>query len=129
MAETSTCYLTLNLRVRRKSSFKKTVVQIFSVGKIFELKETYNLKDISRIRNPKAKQYFFREKNFFFFISNNIQVLILDTDIVPAISSDNSAILISFSKEKQIIKAPDFASLIIRHCLKRNSLLTYLKKS
>ena len=27
-----------------------------SVGKIFELKETYNLTDIWRIRNPKAKQ-------------------------------------------------------------------------
>ena len=52
----------------------------------------------------------------------------LDTNIVPAISSDNSAILISFSKEKKLIKAPDFASLIIRYCLKRNSLLTYLRK-
>ena len=51
----------------------------------------------------------------------------LDTNIVPAISSDNSAILISFSKEKKLIKAPDFASLIILYCLKRNSLLTYLK--
>ena len=100
--------------IKLESYGENPVLKKRSVGKIFELKEAYNLTDISRIRNPKGKQYFFREKNYFFFISNNIQELILDTDIVPAISSDNSAILISFSKEKQIIKAPDFASLIIR---------------
>ena len=50
-----------------------------SVRKIFELKETYNLTDIWRIRNPKAKQY---------------------TNIIPAISSDHSPILFSFSKDK-----------------------------
>ena len=33
-----------------------------SVGKIVELKETYNLTDIWRIRNPKAKQYTLRQK-------------------------------------------------------------------
>ena len=82
-----------------------------SVRKIFELKETYNLTDIWRIRNPKAKQYTFRQKHVsgflqrrldYFFISNNIQEFIIDTDIdtdiIPAISSDHSPILISFSK-------------------------------
>ena len=32
-----------------------------SVGKIFELKKIYNLTEILRITNPKAKQYTFRE--------------------------------------------------------------------
>ena len=32
-----------------------------SVGKIFELKEIYNLTEIFRIRNPKANQYTFRQ--------------------------------------------------------------------
>ena len=73
-----------------------------SVGKIVELKETYNLTDIWRIRNPKAKQYTFRQKHIsgllqrgldYFFISNNIQEFILDTDIIPAISRDQSPIL------------------------------------
>ena len=81
-----------------------------SVGKIFELKETYNLTDIWRIRNPKAKQYTFRQKHRsmflprrldYFFISNNIQQFILDTDIILGISSDHLQILISFSKDKQ----------------------------
>ena len=35
------------------------------------------------------------------FISNNIQEFILDIDIIPAISSDHSSILISFSKKKK----------------------------
>ena len=80
-----------------------------SVGKIFELKETYSLTHIWRIRNPKAKQYTFRQKHVSgflqrrldcFFIFSNIQEFILDTDIIPAISSDHSPISISFSKEK-----------------------------
>ena len=70
-----------------------------SVVKVFELKETYNLTDIWKIRNPKAKQYTFRQKHVsgflqrrldYFFISNNIQEFILDTNIIPAISSDHS---------------------------------------
>ena len=88
-----------------------------SVGKIVELKETYNLTNIWRIRKPKAKQYTFQQKHVsgllqrrldYFFISNNIQEFILDTDIIPAISSDHSPILISFSKEKQHSKSSGF---------------------
>ena len=88
-----------------------------SVVKIVELKGTYNLTDIWRIRNPKANQYAFRQNHVsgflqrcldYFFISNNIQEFILDTDIIPAISSDHSPILISFSKEKQHSKSSGF---------------------
>ena len=73
--------------------------------------------DTWRIRNPKAKQYTFRQKHasgflqrrlVYFFISNNIQEFILDTDIIPAISSDHLPILISFSKEKQSNKSSGF---------------------
>ena len=88
-----------------------------SVGKIFELKEAYSLRDIWRIRNPKAKQYTFRQKHAsgflqrrldYFFISNNIQEFILDTDIITAISKDHLPILISFSKIKQNNKSSGF---------------------
>ena len=87
------------------------------VGKIFELKETHNLTNIWRIINPKAKQYTFRQKQvpgflqrrlYYFFISNNIQEFILDTDIIPAISNNHSPILIFFSKEKQNDKSSGF---------------------
>ena len=69
-----------------------------SVEKIFELKkETYNLRDIRRIRNPKAKQCTFWQKHVsgflqrlldYFLISNNFQEFILDTDIILPISSN-----------------------------------------
>ena len=39
------------------------VFKKLSVRKIFELKETYNLMDIWKIRNPKAKQYTFLQKH------------------------------------------------------------------
>ena len=85
--------------------------------KIFELKETYNLIDIWRKRNPKAKQYTFQQKHVsrffqrrldYFFISNNIQEFILDTWIIPATSSDHSPILVFFFKEKQKSKSSGF---------------------
>ena len=104
-----------------------------SAEKIFELNETYNLTDVWRIRNPKAKQYAIRQKHVsgflhrrldYFFIPNNIQEFILDPDIIPAISSDHSPILDSFSKDKQNNKSCGFWKLIIRFCL-----MTFLKKS
>ena len=113
MPETSTCFFNVKL----ESYGGNPVFKKRSVGKIFELKETYNLTDIWRIRNPKAKQYTFRQKHLsgflqrrldYFFISNNIQEFILDTDIIPAISSDPSPILIFFSKEKQDSKSFGF---------------------
>ena len=68
---------------------------------------------------------FLQRRLDYFFISNNIREFILDTDIIPAISSDHSPILISFSKEKTTTtKVPGFESLIIRYCL-----ITFLKRS
>ena len=126
-------YFNLFFNVKLESYGGNPVFKKHSVGKIFELKNTYNLTDIWRIRNPKAKQYTFRQKHVsgflqrrvdYFFISNNIQEFILETDIIPATSSDHSPILISFSKEKKIAKVPGFGSLIIRYCL-----ITFLKES
>ena len=45
---------------------------------------------------------------YYFFISNNIQEFILDTNIIWAISSNHSPILISFSKDKQKNKSSGF---------------------
>ena len=50
----------------------------------------------------------FKGAIIFFFIFNNIQKLILDTDIISAVSSEDSLILISFSKEKQNNKSLGF---------------------
>ena len=66
-----------------------------TIRKIFELKETYNLTDIGRITNPRAKQYTFWKKHpsgllqscldCFFFISGNIQEFLWDTEKISAI--------------------------------------------
>ena len=107
----------LLFNVKLESYEGNPVFEKRSVGKTSELKETYNLADIWRIKIPKAKQYTFRQKYVswvlqrrldYFFISNNIQEFILDTDIIPAISSDHSPVLISFSKDKQNNKSSGF---------------------
>ena len=107
----------LFFNVKLESYGGNSVFKKRSVGKTFELKETYNLTDIWRIRNPKAKQYTFRQKDVsrflqrrldYFFIFNNIQEFILDSDIIPAVSSDHSPILFSFSKEEQDSKSSWF---------------------
>ena len=90
------------------------------------LKETYSLIDIWKIRNPKAKQYTFWEKYAseflhrrldYFFIFNNIQEFILDTGIILATPSDYSPISISISKEKQNNKSSGFWKFNISLCL------------
>ena len=113
------CAIDFNLlfNIKLESYGGHPVFKKCSVRKIFELKETYNLTDIWRIRNPKAKQCTFRQQYVsgflqrrldYFFISNNIKEFILDTSIILAISSDHSPILMSFSKEKQNNKSSGF---------------------
>ena len=107
----------LLFKIKLESFGGNPVFKNHSVEKIFELKETYKLIDIWRIRNPKAKQYTFQQKHVsrffqrrldYFFISNNIQEFILDTGIIPATSSDHSPILVFFFKEKQKSKSSGF---------------------
>ena len=53
----------LLFNIKLESYGGNPVVKKRCVGKVFELKEKYNLTDIWRIRNPKAKQNTFRQKN------------------------------------------------------------------
>ena len=113
------CAVDFNLlfNIKLESYGGNPVFEKRSVRNIFELKETYNMTDIWRIRNPKAKQCNFRQQYVpgflqrrldYFFISNDIKEFILDTGIILAISSDHSPILLSFSKEKQNNKSSGF---------------------
>ena len=54
----------LLFNIKLESYRGNPVLKKRSVGKIFGLKEKYNLTDIWRIRNPKAKQYTFRQKMY-----------------------------------------------------------------
>ena len=77
-------------------NFSSTLPKMFS-----ELMSNYNLIDIWRILNPNTDRFTYRQKTpliqtrlDYFLISNNIQDLIVKTDILPSIRSDHSAIII-----------------------------------
>ena len=72
-----------------------------SLSKLVHIKEKLNLCDIWRIRNPKVKQYTFRQHHFsgflqrrldYSFISQNLQEIAKDTEILNAISTDHSPV-------------------------------------
>ena len=104
--ETSTWYLTLSLIDTEEIQFLKIVLS----EKYMNQKKLTIWQIFWRIKYSKAKQHTFRQNHApgflqrhldYLFISNNIQEFILDIDIIPAISSDHSSILISFSKKKK----------------------------
>ena len=80
-----------------------------SVRRIKKLMMTYDLIDIWRIHHPEKKSFtwtqkkpFIRRRLDFWLISNAVQDNVSKTDIIPAIKSDHSAIILLFnSLEKQ----------------------------
>ena len=80
-----------------------------SLAKLNELKEAYDLCDIWRIRNTKAKRFtftqqysssFIKRRLDYIFISNGLQEFVSTTDILNLISTDHFPVLFSLSKEK-----------------------------
>ena len=92
------------------SSIKFNLISKESLSKLLHIKEKLNLCDIWRIRNPKAKQYTFRQQHFsgflqrrldYIFISQNLQEIAKHTEILNAISTDHSPVLCSFQNLNQ----------------------------
>ena len=88
-----------------------------SVTKLIKLKEKHTLTDICRNQKPYVKIYTFRENHFsgfiqrcldYIFISNSIQEYIDPTNILPALSTDHSPILIPFCLENSQKKSAGF---------------------
>ena len=86
-----------------------------SIAKLIKIFEIYDLCDIWRIRNSKKKVFTFRQHQFsgliqrrldYFFISNEIQELVNETKILPALYTDHSPVLISISEKSELIKGP-----------------------
>ena len=81
------------------------VLKKYSVSKLIEFKEIYNLCDIWRSRNANEKRFTFRQKHRaqvfykedlgYSFVSNVLQESIKDTEILPVLSSDHSPIFFS----------------------------------
>ena len=71
------------------------------VDRIEEIQTTFNLHDVRRVKNPQAKSFTWSQKSPFLFcrldywlISNSLLDLIKDVNIIAAIRSDHSAILL-----------------------------------
>ena len=80
-----------------------------SIAKLIQLKEKFSLCDIWRIRSPKVKRFTFRQHHKsgfiqrrldYFFISNNIQENVKDSDILAAFSTDHSPVIFSMLLNK-----------------------------
>jgi len=76
-----------------------------SISHFFKLKENFDLIDIWRIRNPTKRRYTFRQNHRsgflqrrldYLFISNHLQTLAKNVDIIPAVMSDHSPISVGF---------------------------------
>ena len=76
--------------------------------KLVNIKENFVICDIWRIRNPKRQNFSFRQNHStgfkeswldYIFVSNCLQEFVNYTDVLPAISTDHSPVLISLSND------------------------------
>ena len=82
---------------------------------MIELIETFELCDIWRIRNPTEKRFTFRRNHisgyikqrldYFFFVSNKLQKLIKNTDILASLSTNHSPISFTLRTSQIIAKS------------------------
>ena len=76
-----------------------------SLLKLHEIMSENDLCDIFRVRNPLECRFTWRNKNpfkqrrlDFFLISDSLQELVKETDIIPSVQSDHSAIILKISR-------------------------------
>ena len=95
-----------------KSGIKKK-----SLAKLILLKESFDLCDIWRIRNPATSTFTFRQKHStgfihrrldYIFISNTLQELVNDTRILTSLSTGHSPVHLSLFKEHKHTKGNGF---------------------
>ena len=99
------------------------VKKVKSIETIESIMQEYDLCDIWRLRNPRVKRYtwrgsgqgksskygqFLQRRLDFFLVSDEIQPFVEKCDIVPAPSTDHSAIMIKFRSYNQGKKGPSF---------------------
>ena len=80
-----------------------------------ELQTIFNLHDVWRAKNPQTKSFTWSQKSPFVFcrldywlISNSLQDLIKDVDIIAAIRTDHSAILLHLQELEECKRGPGF---------------------
>ena len=116
----------------RRSKFDakggKPTIKKKSLAKLTQLKVSYDLCDIWRIRNPATSTFTFRQKHStgfihrrldYIFISNTLQEFVNDTRILTSLSTDHSPVHLSLFKEHKHTKGNGFwkfnSSLIKDH--------------
>ena len=118
--------LFLNSKLDAKGG--KPAIKKKSLAKLIQLKESYDLCDIWRIRNPVTSTFTFRQKHStgfiqrmfdYIFISNSLQEFVNDTRILTSLSTDHSPVHLSLFKEQKHTKSNGFwkfnSSLIKDH--------------
>ena len=85
------------------------------VQRIEEILRTFNLHDIWRVKNPKKKSFTWCQKSPFIFcrldywlISDTLQDLIKNVDIIAAIKTDHSAIALRLQGFEETKKGQGF---------------------
>ena len=85
----------------------KPLLKRNSIAKLFEIKESLDICDMWRIRNPNTQNFTFRQNHStglikrrldYTFISNCLQEFVNITDILLALSAGHSPLLISLLK-------------------------------
>ena len=88
----------------------KPTLKKISIAKFIELKEKFDLCEIWRKTNPKAKGFTFRHKRVSsliqrrlkcFYISNSTQVSVKNTDVLASLLTDHWPITISYLKNEE----------------------------
>ena len=88
------------------------------IDSIKEIRCTFSLHDIWRIQHPNTRSYTWSRKSPFIFsrldywlISANLHDFVTTSDILPAIKTDYSAILLGVQKIEENIKGPGYWKL------------------
>ena len=84
-----------------------------SLAKLIELKKSYNLCDIWRVKNKKSRQCTFTKQHSsgfiqgrlgYIFISNTLQELVITTEILAPISNAHCPVILSLSKGNDCLR-------------------------
>ena len=87
----------------------KPLLKRKSIAKLVEMKESLDICDICRIRNPNTWNFIFRQNHSTgfierqlgsIFIPNCLEEFVNNADILSALSTDHSPLLISFLNDK-----------------------------
>ena len=101
----------LNAKVDKKGGHEKIKESV--VEKISDVMDTLDVIDIWRVLHPNTSRFTWRQPNpliqcrlDYFLISNNLFEYVANTDIIPGLRTDHSAIIIDIQLQKNPVRGP-----------------------